>query len=122
MEQFICNANDYDLRALELISNIEDQTNYRDFNIQIIDRFINDEYKVADLSSFSICASKAYSILQELQAIKLKSEEEFVDVKKLINGICRLNHQGQAQKSYIYLKHALQTYPMELKNIGNYSC
>lgn len=114
-EQFICNANDYDLRALELISNIEDQTNYRDFNIQIIDRFINDEYKVADLSSFSICASKAYSILQELQAIKLKSEEEFVDVKKLINGICRLNHQGQAQKSYIYLKHALQTYPMELK-------
>ena len=43
-EQFICNANDYDLRALELISNIEDQTNYRDFNIQIIDRFINDEY------------------------------------------------------------------------------
>lgn len=80
-EQFICNANDYDLRALELISNIEDQTNYRDFNIQIIDRFINDEYKVADLSSFSICASKAYSILQELQAIKLKSEEEFVDVK-----------------------------------------
>lgn len=82
---------------------------------KIIDRFINDEYKVADLSSFSICASKAYSILQELQAIKLKSEEEFVDVKKLINGICRLNHQGQAQKSYIYLKHALQTYPMELK-------
>ena len=38
-----------------------------------------------------------------------------MDVKKLINGICRLNHQGQAQKSYIYLKHALQTYPMELK-------
>lgn len=114
-EQFICNANDYDLRALELISNIEDQTNYRDFNIQIIDRFINDEYKVEDLSSFSICASKAYSILQELQAIKIKSEEEFLDVKKLINGICRLNHQGQAQRSYIYLKHALQTYPMELK-------
>ena len=114
-EQFICNANDYDLRALELISNIEDQTNYRDFNIQIIDRFINDEYKVEDFSSFSICASKAYSILQELQAIKIKSEEEFLDVKKLINGICRLNHQGQAQRSYIYLKHALQTYPMELK-------
>lgn len=98
------------LILLEMINKI-----IRDFNIQIIDRFINDEYKVADLSSFSICASKAYSILQELQAIKLKSEEEFVDVKKLINGICRLNHQGQAQKSYIYLKHALQTYPMELK-------
>lgn len=114
-EQFISNANNYDLRALEIISNIEDQTNYRDFNIQIIDRFIDDEYNVADLSCFSICASKAYSILQELQGIKIKSEEEFLEAKKLINGICRLKYPGQAQRSYSYLKHALQTYPMELK-------
>ena len=114
-DQFICNAHNYGIHALEMIDAVEKQTNYRDFNIQIINRYFDAEYEMEKLDCFKICAPKSYAILQKMKMIKETSEEEFVDAKKLINGICRLKYQRKAQKSYIYMKHALQTYPMELK-------
>lgn len=114
-EQFIDLANGYDLTTLGTINCIEELTNYRDFNIQIINRYFESEYDVSELSYLKLCAPKAHDILQNLQRIRGGSEKEFNDAKKLVNGICRLKYPGRAQKSYAYMKHALQTYPEEMK-------
>ena len=64
-----------------MIDAIEKQTNYRDFNIQIINRYFDAEYEMEKLDCFKICAPKSYVILQKMQMIKETSEEEFVDAK-----------------------------------------
>ena len=114
-EQFIDLANGYELTTLGTINCIEELTNYRDFNIQIINRYFESDYDVSELSHLKLCAPKAHDILQELQKIRGGSEEAFNDAKKLVSGICRLKYPGKAQKSYAYMKHALQTYPEKMK-------
>lgn len=117
-EQFISNANNYSSNALAIICKLEEQTNYRDLNMQIIRGYLLDldvEVDDVEIAYLETCSPKVFAMLRELKQIKQYSEPDYLDAKKLINGICRLQYQGKAQRSYTYMKHALQTYSEELK-------
>lgn len=116
--QFITHASNYSARGLRAIAEIEQLTNYRDFNIQLIRKYIIDEDSVFDddeIAFIDYCAPKTYSLLHQVKMIKQGSEVEYLESKKLISGICRLQYPGKAQKSYNYLKYALMKYPEEIK-------
>src|SRR5699024_4538750 len=63
--QFITHASNYSARGLRAIAEIEQLTNYRDFNIQLIRKYIIDEDSVFDddeIAFIDYCAPKTYSL------------------------------------------------------------
>lgn len=116
--QFIDCVDQYGLHALEIICKIEALTNYRDFHIQILQRYVEEadsEFDDEEILSFEICSPKVYTLLCQLKQKKKQSEMEYQNVKKLIAGICRFHYPGKAQRSYTYMKWGLRTCPEELK-------
>lgn len=118
-DQFISGAKEYSEDALEIINAIEERTNYRDFNIQILNCYIKQKYHISDIYYLKLCSPKVYRILQELKSIGEISKEETSIAEELLEGICRLENPDIAKESYTYLKDALQAYPTELRKHWN---
>lgn len=110
--QFIANAPKYATCGLRAIAEIEKSTNFRDFNIQLITQYVivkDSSFHDDEVSFIKDCAPETHWLLQQLRTIKQNSEEDYLKARKLINGICRLQYPGKAQRSYAYLRYAIKT-------------
>lgn len=102
---FIDSADEYSEETLKLLHTIETLSNYRELNMQLLERFLPDdaEETTPDEASFSFirfCSPQVYDILRELFALRRSDTKQFKTVKGWVYSICRLDNQNSAKASY----------------------
>lgn len=117
-EQFIELGKEYDKKSLEIIKKIENYTNYRDLNIQIIKRFIFErqgQYEDEELEFVECCMPSVAFVLKKMKFIRKNDIEYYPICEKLIRGICRISDPDRASRTFTNLSYYLKEYPEDLR-------
>lgn len=86
-------------------------TNYRELNLQILDRYIllrEGEYTDRDIALIRSCAPRSGYVLAELLKIRAENAERYDTVVTVLRSICRLKQQNRPSISYEKLDYNLE--------------
>lgn len=116
-QEFIDHISEYDRSILCEIGSMMALSNYRELNLQLLERYLlvlHSDYSEENIQHVASCSSKLGSILTHLYRLKKGDPTEHERTLRLLVGICRLTNQGSPYYSYVKLDYALGNYYNEL--------
>lgn len=102
-EDFINHIAEYDYSDLENIHLMMELSNYRELNMQLLERYLitlQGNYANVDIARINAYSSKLGYVLSELKAIQVTDSDKCNIIVGLLIGICRLKQQSRPSVSY----------------------
>lgn len=112
-EDFINHIAEYEYGDLECIHSMMELSNYRELNMQLLERYLitlNGEYSDSDIARINAYSTKLGYVLSELKAILCTDTNKYKQIVGLLVGICRLKQQSKPSLSYDKLDYSLMKY------------
>lgn len=109
-EDFINHIAEYEYSDLESIHSMMELSNYRELNMQLLERYLitlHGNYTNVDISRINAYSSKLGYVLSELKATQCTDINKYNLIVGLLIGICRLKQQSRPSVSYDKLDYSM---------------